>query len=51
MAMGNSKAAETAGREALRAGFKSESAAKLAGEKALRKLLDGIAHERIAGAR
>ena len=33
------------------AGFKSESAAKLAGEKALRKLLDGIAHEQIAGAR
>ena len=33
------------------AGFKSESAAKLGGEKALRKLLDSIAHERIAGAR
>jgi hypothetical protein len=32
------------------AGFKSESAAKLAGEKVLRKLLDGIADERIAGA-
>jgi hypothetical protein len=33
------------------AGFKSESAAKLAGEKALRKLVDGIAHDRITGAR
>jgi hypothetical protein len=34
-----------------RTGFKSETAAKLAGEKALRKLLDGIAQERIIGVR
>jgi hypothetical protein len=43
--MGNSKAAETAWRQALRRGFKSGSAAKLAGEKALRELLEGIAKE------
>jgi hypothetical protein len=30
-----------------RRGFKSEFAARLAGEKALRKLLDGIAKEQI----
>jgi len=30
-------------------GFKSESAAKLAGEKALRELLDGIAREQSRG--
>jgi len=32
-------------------GFKSENAAKLAGEKALRELLDGIAREESKGSR
>jgi hypothetical protein len=46
MVMGNSKALKTARSQG--DGFKSEFAAKLSGEKALRELLDDLAQEEIS---
>ena len=46
MVMGNSEASKPLGVRLNGDGFKSESAAKLAGEKALRQLLDGLAQEK-----
>ncbi|MGC1612764.1 MAG: hypothetical protein WA801_24660 [Pseudolabrys sp.] len=44
--MGNSEAINANGVRLHANGFKSELAAKLAGEKALRELLDGLAQEK-----